>query len=395
MNTLTYHPEASSVTDDTYLVVANAYPSSGALYRNGFIHRRVLGYLAAGEHVAVYYLHPPAPEEYTYTHEGVHVTVGNAEHYVAHLERHVYRKFLVHFATPSMILPIAKIHPTTPVITWIHGMEAEAWHRRWFNVLDSAQDIRNLLKRRKSHYEAQLAFLNWFYQTDEIDATFVHVSSWFQKHIAEPDAGATTRKSVVIPNVIDENSFPYRLKRPEDRLHVLSIRPYASRKYANDLTVKAILELSKRPYFKELSFTLIGDGKYFDSTVAPLRKFTANVTLSKGFIDQAAISEVHAKHGVFLAPTRFDSQGVSLGEAMSSGLVPVSTDIAAIPEFITHRGSGLLAAPESYLDLANHIEALYFDPELFLELSESAAESITTQCGTEATINPELELLRS
>ena len=43
---------------------------------------------------------------------------------------------------------------------------------------------------------------------------------------------------------------------------------------------------------------------------------------------------MHKKNGIFMVPTRLDSQGVSRDEAMSSGLVPITNNVAAIPEFV-------------------------------------------------------------
>ena len=126
--------------------------------------------------------------------------------------------------------------------------------------------------------------------------------------------------------------------------------------------------------------------------MAPLRSLPT-VSVERGFLRQDEIAALHAEHGVFLAPTRFDSQGVSTGEAMASGLVPVSTRIAAVPEFVRDRETGLLAAPEDPVDLADQIEMLYYDPELFRRLSAAAAAGARQQCGVEATIGREVELI--
>ena len=61
----------------------------------------------------------------------------------------------------------------------------------------------------------------------------------------------TEEQYLIIHNPIDTNLFNFIDKKPSQRMKVLSIRPYASRKYANDLTVNSILELSKSKEFKE------------------------------------------------------------------------------------------------------------------------------------------------
>lgn len=80
-------------------------------------------------------------------------------------------------------------------------------------------------------------------------------------------------------------------------------------------------------------------------------------------------------------------------EAMSSGLVPVSSETAAIPEFVHNGETGLLVPPESPEALADAVEELYFDSELFSRLSAAAASSIGYLCGRKATTDRELELI--
>ena len=139
----------------------------------------------------------------------------------------------------------------------------------------------------------------------------------------------------------------------------------SNRTYANDLTVKAILELSNKSFFKELEFLIIGDGELFEETLKPLRAFQ-NVTIHKKFLRQEEIAKLHKEYGIFLNPTRMDSQGVSRDEAGSSGLVPVTNRVAAIPEFVDE-DCGILVEAEDYVGLANAIEFLYKNPKEFLK----------------------------
>lgn len=375
-----------------YLVVANAYPSDRALYRNGFIHRRIKGYEQHQLSVQVYYMHPPASKSYAYEYDGVHVTVGNSENFKEFLKVRRFKKILIHFASPDMVFPILDVTPSTPIIVWIHGFEAEAWHRRWFNFIDSSEQIRAAVAKKATYYDRQLEFMRWLYTTHELSVQTVHVSEWFQKHIVEPDAGVETQNATVIPNFIDDELFSYVPKNADQRLKILSIRPYASMKYANDLTVRAIIELSKRPFFEKLQFELHGEGALFDRILAPVQKFD-NVKISKGFLSQDQISAKHKEFGIFLCPTRFDSQGVSMCEAMSSGLVPVTTDSSAISEFVGHQISGTLSAPEDAIGLADWIQRMYFNPELFERLSAGAATDIREKCSIEGAVARELALM--
>ena len=111
--------------------------------------------------------------------------------------------------------------------------------------------------------------------------------------------------------------FTYIKKSPEQRKKILSIRPYASKIYANDLMVKVIQKLSKENFFGELQFLIIGDGVLFDKTVAPLRKIS-NVEIRKTFLRQSEIVELYHEFGMVLIPSRGDTQGVSRDEAIEA-----------------------------------------------------------------------------
>lgn len=245
------------------LVICNAYPSKSDLYRNGFIHRRVKEYQDNGANVEVFYNHQPVSEPYRYDYDEVAVTVGNDKALYGKVQHESFDAFLVHFAEPSRIEPLVRAGVRGPVFVWIHGFEAEAWHRRWFNFTQSKQSMREALKKKTQYYEPQNAYLGSLVRDRPLDMTFINVSEWFKTMIVEPDLDVEFKGDYIIPNLVDEKVFSYRKKSDADRLNILSIRPFASYKYANDQTVEAIRILSDRPYFDELNFTIVGDGRLF------------------------------------------------------------------------------------------------------------------------------------
>ena len=73
-----------------------------------------------------------------------------------------------------------------------------------------------------------------------------------------------------------------------------------------------------------------------------------------------------------------DTHGVSRDEAMSSGLVPVTNAVAAIPEFVD--GScGILADAEDADGMAKGIEKLFHEPALFTSMSIAASARVRRQ----------------
>jgi len=77
---------------------------------------------------------------------------------------------------------------------------------------------------------------------------------------------------------------------------------------------------------------------------------------------------------------------------MSSGLVPATNLVTAIPEFVDSN-SGIVADAENAGQLAAGIIQLWKDPDKFQRLSRAAAQRVRQQSGREATIGRELEIL--
>lgn len=374
------------------LLVCNAYPSENNIYKNGFIHRRVKLYLKNNLDIVVFCVNNKFTNLIYDNYDGVTVIRGNKTDYESFLKENDFHSYLIHFISKDKYDPIIETKVNPKIIIWIHGSEVEAWHRRWFDFLTSREALKRTLYYTIKYYPERIEFLNNLYSQETYDVTFIYVSRWFKENVADVDAKTSPKKYEIIPNVVDGELFNYLEKDKNKRKKILSIRPFANMKYSNDLTVEAILELSTRDYFYDLEFSIYGDGKYFDSVLEPIRKFE-NVNIHKGFLKQDEISALHKEYGVFICPTRWDSQGVSMCEAMSSGLVPISTNITAIPEFVKHNKTGLLALPESGKSLARQVEKLYFDENLFLNISREAAKGIREIAGQDKVISKELDVI--
>ena len=90
-------------------------------------------------------------------------------------------------------------------------------------------------------------------------------------------------------------------------------------------------------------------------------------------------------------PTRSDTQGVSRDEAMSSGLVPVTSAVAAVPEFVDEE-CAFLAPAEDHRELADALRTLHRDPERYPRMSRAAARRVRAQSGADHVLDAELRL---
>ena len=369
------------------LVLTNQYPTADNLYRNMFVHKRVTIYKQDGLICDIMKMNKFTRNDY-YEFEGINVTEGQEDMLMSILASGSIKTVCVHFLDENMWRVLKFYTDKVRILVWVHGSEIQPWWRREFNFT-----TKDILEYEKLQSNARMKF--WervFRELDKYPAHFIFVSRYFAEEVFEDyKVVLPTENYSIMHNCIDVDMFEYSPKCAEQRLKLLSIRPYASHKYANDLTVKCIQELSKKPYFDELQFLLIGNGELYDSTLQSLKGYK-NVTMEKTFLRQEEISTLYKQFGIFISPTRMDAQGVSRDEAMACGLVPVTNAVTAIPEFVDD-SCGILAPGEDWKAMADGIDRLYNDQELFLSMTQNAAARVRKQSTKEFTIDKELYLI--
>lgn len=370
------------------LVLTNHYPSYDDLYRNGFVHSRVAAYAEHGVNVDVFRLRKDEALSYHEFHN-VDIITGSQEALQKLLAGGHCKIVLVHFLDEAMWEVLRHHIDRIRVIVWVHGAEIQPWHRREYNYENEEQ-----LNAAKEQSEKRMRFWRSLLRDMPSKLQLVFVSKYFAEEVME-DIGfrLPEDKYQIIHNPIDTDLFAYHPKPAEQRMKILSIRPYASRKYANDLSVQTILLLSTKPWFNELEFRMVGDGKLFDEVLEPVKRF-GNVILERRFLSQPEIARMHREYGVFLCPTRMDAQGVSRDEAMSSGLVPVTNAVTAIPEFVDE-SCGILAGSDDASMMAEGIAEIVDNPDIFMNKSISAAARVRSQSAKTKLILIEIGIILS
>lgn len=369
-----------------YLVVTPGYPNENNKYNNGFVQTRVVNYMQRGLNIDVFSYSKKEKDSYVYN--DVNVEVGGVDQLHEKIINGKYDKVLLHFAFKKQTECILKTikGKNIPLVIWVHGVEALGWYRRlfYFSTMGKFKFIGYIILNIR-----QLFFMRKLIRSTE-NIKFIFVSEWMKK-ILEFDTLSIGKINnyAIVPNPIDVNVFPYNKKTENDRLKVLSIRPYDSKKYANDLVVQAILKLSKHPSFKNFEFTFYGDGKLFVKTLKPLRNFE-NVKIYQQFLNHSEISNLHKSNGIILIPTRQDSQGVSMCEAMSSGLVPITSNNTAIPEF-TNSDNAYLT--NNIDDIKQALIDIYNNPKKFLNMSLNASTFITNKCSSTIILDKEIKII--
>ncbi|RVQ67628.1 glycosyltransferase [Croceicoccus ponticola] len=366
-------------------LLTRSYPSEDNLYQYPFVHRRVVAYLAAGHAVKVIRLGATTGQ---HSFDGVECHTVTLADFAAAVTGFSPDVVAVHGPDESIWPALRSLYGKWPVCGWLHGSEIPDFFRAKANCRphDERDGALAAVEHRAAFWRETLA--PW---PDELSLTFVSECSI---GMMERDLAPSTLQRdriAVIPNPIDTSLFVHHAKTAAHRYRILSIRPYDAVTYGNDMAVKAVHLLSRRPDFSAMRFTFVGDGPLFDDTLAPLRQF-ANVTIERRFLRQQEIARMHRDHGMFLVPTRLDTQGVSRDEAMASGLVPITNTVCAVPEYVDADCAGLAGADDA-AGLADQIARMIDNPALFLARSTAAAARVRSQSGHEIVIPRELAWL--
>lgn len=379
--------ETSESNDQRHLIIANEYTTLENQYANGFIHRRIKLYQERGFEIDVVAFGKRLPKD-VYIYDGVNVISGFYPELLGILASRKYASISVHFMNADMWKALKKNVPVdTPTIIYSHGYEVRNWTRMPYQITNRRtldDHIERNLRNRDVWAE--------MYAPDSPITNFVFVSDWWRKAVSEdvmlPFNDERTR---VIHNVIDPEMFTYKKKSPDKRFNLLWIRNASKWNYGADLAARILARLKDSEYWPSISATIVGDGEffsYFDQFATD-----ENVNIHRGYLSHAEISELHESHGIFLVPSRWDTQGVSRDEAMSSGLVPMTNPVDAIPEFVDET-CAILGDEDQFETWFKRLEQVLRDPELFQAMSAAATNQVAALSNPEVTVGKEMALMK-
>ena len=369
-------------------VVVPTYPTLDNKYLCAFVHARVKAYREANLAVDVICAYD-YPNWSAYRFEDVDVLRIPLDDLSRVLDYKHYRALMLHFFDLNFAQALDSANlGDTPLFLWSHNPETQYWDWPLFashyfeppcQITDEQRSEFTQRDQVLARYDA-MPHVTWVFITEA------------QRQRACELTGCHFENSVVIPNLVDDQTFTFRPKSTDLRRRVLIVRKFDNvSTYAVDIDVAAIVELSKRPCFEDMEFDIYGTGNFYDQLVEPVRKFD-NVRLHQHFITRQDIAYAHQDHGIALFASRYDSQGVSMCEAAMSGLAVVASDIPAAQTFLPN-DKGLLCPVEDTSAYADVIERMYNDPDYFKECGRACHEKVAQLCDRNATIASELDML--
>lgn len=378
----------SDFVNDT-LVITPSYPSEEHKYLSGFVHSRIKAYRSNGINVdiAVVYDYLNACK---YSFEDINVSRMSYLELRNLLCIKKYKRILIHFFDEKYFNVLQGVDISdTEILVWVHGPETLYWDYPEF-VTGYFEEKYKLTETQVEEFKKRDQIIKKL--NDMPNIKFVFVSNWI-KEKSEELINIKFNNYVVIPNIIDVDLFSFN-KKPKNKMKkVFMLRRYDNiDKYAVDISVRTILELSKRPGFNEYEFNIYGNGCVWEKLFKPIMNFK-NVHFYRSFYSHEEIAKLHKENGIALFPTRYDAQGVSMCEAGSSGLLVVSSENDAIKEFIPYKDGNIIDT-EDYTKYADFIEKVSNDPKLFEKICNDTRKKIVDKCSYDATVKKEIDLLQ-
>lgn len=189
-------------------------------------------------------------------------------------------------------------------------------------------------------------------------------------------------KVVVVPHGVGKHAGASELRSKGDKLKddghggvkILFVGRLEPRKGPDQL-LKALLEMSKLPEHIKVLFVGKSPGDE-DPYVKQLAELTVKIGTKHphvdveflGYVDDNTLNAHYKNADIFVAPSRFESFGLILIEAMQYGVPVIACDIGGMREIINSGVDGYLFKVDNIQELSKKLELLIGNPGLRAQL---------------------------
>jgi glycosyltransferase involved in cell wall biosynthesis len=133
--------------------------------------------------------------------------------------------------------------------------------------------------------------------------------------------------------------------------------------------------------FKVIIKGSIRDASYMQELTSMVKKFNLQdkVMFITKRLDYSALVSYYKSATLFVFPTREDSLGVVVLEALHCGLPVISTNVGGIPDMIEDRVNGILVNTNEPYELANAISFLLDNSDVRVNLAKNARHVLSSR----------------
>lgn len=209
-------------------------------------------------------------------------------------------------------------------------------------------------------------------KADKIIAVGNSLKKEIEKYITKPIS--------VVPNVVNVSKF-YSKKRYTNNIDIGFLGALNGERKGLDILLKALSEVENNNYFLHVG----GNGKLLSKYKDDSKNIGIyNKCIFYGVIAPEKVPDFFSKLDVFVLPSRKESFGVVVIEAMASG-IPVIGTICGGPEEIITKETGLLIEKENIQELKNAIDFILKNLKLYN--SKKIRNYVDEKFGTDIFVN--------
>jgi glycosyltransferase involved in cell wall biosynthesis len=187
----------------------------------------------------------------------------------------------------------------------------------------------------------------------------------------------------VILHSLPNGISPRHIPGPSDGKNILFVGRIEERKGFDVLAKAWPIVVAAIP---SATLTVIGEDQAWRggrSFLASSLKDMPNKAKSKirylGFVSDDQRDHYYQQCNLFVAPSRYESFGLVLLEAMRYGKPVVSCSVGGIPEVVSHQKTGLLVPPDNPSELAHAMIKLLNDEHLREQMGVAAVQDVITR----------------
>jgi glycosyltransferase involved in cell wall biosynthesis len=211
-------------------------------------------------------------------------------------------------------------------------------------IIKALRDPIQLLKR-----------LNFYLlRTALIKADFLFTYSNFSKRLVKDGIHGEYNKEIkIISPGVDQSWFNVDVKKKEKTLNLLY---FGRLEYEKGIDIMLNSFAKVLPKFPSIKLHIIGEGNYMDISKRYCNKLgiIGNV-IFYGWKEMNDIQKIMSNCDLCILPSRIESFGLTIAEAMAAGIPVISTKAGAIPEILKNGVTGTMVASEDIEELTEAI----------------------------------------
>lgn len=212
--------------------------------------------------------------------------------------------------------------------------------------------------------------------------------SKFNGNEIEKKLGVIFSKITIIPNGI---KLPKKRHLEKERENIiLTVGHFESYKNVEIWYRVALTFIKKNPDF---IFVWLGKGSLLNEYKTKIEKNNLSESI-KILGHHNFPQEYYIKSKLYFHPSLFETQGLSIIEAMGFGLPCIASNIGGIPETISNGINGYLCEPEDISEFNKTMQLLINDEVLYRKIQKSGYETVKNKFALEKNIKSILELYK-